>query len=427
MDALGTRADFERRFGGGPVRRVRAPGRVNLIGEHIDYADLPVLPMALEQGLELAFRPRVDARVRLATALAGHAPVEFELGPRVEPSPAGAWDNYAKAAAQALARDLGLARGLDGLVHADLPPAAGLSSSAALVVAVAVALLASSGRSLPPLELAETCADAERYVGTRGGGMDQAACVLGRAGHALRLEFAPLRARAIALPADWRFVVAHSLVPAAKSGAARAVYNRRRAEVEEVRRRLGGERGAPSSRTWPQLCEPHARADLLERAEECLDNRLLARFRHVRGEAERVERACLALERADAAAFGRLLDASHESLRVDFEVSHPALDELVGLAREGGALGARLTGAGFGGSIVALCPAARAESLVEHLLGRFHAARAPLPGLARPVWIARPGDGAALDGVPLAAAERAEPPRGERQPRRAGEPPSGPE
>jgi galactokinase len=389
-------AHFERRFGGAPPRLVRAPGRVNLIGEHIDYADLPVLPMALEQGLELAFRPRADARVRLATSLAGLAPAEFELDAHIAPSPAGAWDNYAKAAAQALARDLGLARGLDGFVHADLPAAAGLSSSAALVVAVAAALLGANERSLAPLELAEFCAAAERYVGTRGGGMDQAACVLGRAGHALRLDFAPLRARALPIPDGWRFVVAHSLVRADKSGAARAAYNRRRSEVEELRRRLGG------ARTWPQLCEPHARAEVLERAEECLDNRLLARFRHVRGEAERVERACVALERGDARVFGLLLDASHASLRDDFGVSHPALDELVELARAGGAHGARLTGAGFGGSIVALVDAARADELVAFLERRFHAARPPLEGVPRPVWVARPGAGAELDGVALA-------------------------
>ena len=381
----GARERFQRRFAaGGDARLVRAPGRVNLIGEHVDYCDLPVLPMALEQGLELAFRPRDDGRVRLATSLEGLPEVEFELGPQVAPEPAGAWGNYARAAAQALARDLGLARGLEGLVHADLPPAAGLSSSAALVVAVAVALLAANERALAPLELAELCAAAEHYVGTRGGGMDQAVCVLGRAGHALRIDFAPLRARALPLPAGWTFVVAHSGVRADKSGSTRAAYNRRRAEVEEVRRRLGG--------TWAQLVESHARALVAERAEECLDNRLLARFRHVRGEAERVERACAALAAGDAPLFGRLLDASHASLRDDYQVSHPALDALVVRAREGGALGARLTGAGFGGSIVALVPQARAAALLEHLRA----------GSPHPVWIARPGPGATLDGRPLA-------------------------
>ncbi|HVS19233.1 MAG TPA: galactokinase family protein, partial [Planctomycetota bacterium] len=325
---------FERHYAeGGTPRLVRAPGRVNLIGEHIDYCDLPVLPMALAEGLELAFRPRDDARVRLTTSLEGQPAVEFELDAHLAREPAGAWGNYARAAAQALVRDLALERGLEGALHADLPEAAGLSSSAALVVAVAVALLDANGRHLPPLELAELCAGAERFVGTRGGGMDQAACVLARAGHALRIDFAPLRARALRVPDDWRFVVAHSGVRADKSGSARAAYNRRRAEVEEVRRRLGGEAGAPGARTWPQLLEPHARGVGGVRAEELLDNRLLARFRHVRGEAERVERACRALEAGDAPLFARLLDASHASLRDDFAVSHPALDELVEGAR----------------------------------------------------------------------------------------------
>lgn len=400
---IGARERFAARFGGASAPHVvRAPGRVNLIGEHIDYCDLPVLPMALAQGLELAFRPRDDGRVRLESSLAGLAPVEFELAAHLEPEPPGAWGNYARAAAQALVRDLGLARGLDGFVHADLPPAAGLSSSAALVVAVAAALLEANQRRLDALALAELCAAAERYVGTRGGGMDQAACLLGRAGCALRIDFAPLRARAIAVPEGWRFVVAHSGVRADKSGTARAAYNRRRGEVDEVRRRLGGADGSGAALSWPQLVEPHARAVVAERAEELLDNRLLARFRHVRGEAERVERACRALEAADARGFGRLLDDSHASLRDDFGVSHPCLDELVELAREGGALGARLTGAGFGGSIVALARSDTAERLVEHLRRRFHDLRPAVVGLEHPVWIARPSGGAALDGGALA-------------------------
>src|SRR5262245_50531180 len=167
---------FRAHFGDPTGTRVaRAPGRVNLIGEHIDYNDLPVLPMALQRDVALLCRPRADAVVRLANVDERFAPRGFEVSRAIEPFARGDWGNYSKAAAQALARDLGIARGMDAVVSATLPAAAGLSSSAALVVASALAILAANERELDPLALAELCADAERYVGTRSGGMDQAA------------------------------------------------------------------------------------------------------------------------------------------------------------------------------------------------------------------------------------------------------------
>src|SRR5688572_5183137 len=233
------------------TRVARAPGRVNLIGEHIDYNDLPVLPMALQRDVALLFRPRADGVVRLANVDPSFGPRGFEVSTSIAPSARGDWANYPKAAAQALARDLGLARGLDAVVSATLPAAAGLSSSAALVVASALALLAANERELEPLALAELCADAERYVGTRSGGMDQAASLCGREEHALRIEFAPLRVEPIAVPERWRFVIAHSLVRADKSGAVRAAYNRRRAQCEEVLRRMAAlPELAPAPARW---------------------------------------------------------------------------------------------------------------------------------------------------------------------------------
>ncbi len=380
------------------ARVARAPGRVNLIGEHIDYNDLPVLPLALQLDVALLFRPRADAEVHLSNADPRFPPRSFELSSAIAPFPQGDWGNYAKAAAQALARDFGLSRGIDAAVEGNLPAAAGLSSSAALVVACALALLAANERELAPLALAELCADAERYVGTRGGGMDQTASLCGRAGHALRVDFAPLRVEPIPVPASWRFVIAHSLVGADKSGSARQVYNQRRAQCERALLRLAElEELAPRPRSYPELFSRAPTGELLELAEEVLDNTLLARFRHVASEAQRVDRACQALRRESALAFGQAMDASHESLRSDYAASHPALDELVAIARGAGARGARMTGAGFGGSIVALAQAAEAEALAEALLERFHALRAPLEGLARPVWIAVPSDGARLE------------------------------
>lgn len=390
-------AAFRAAFGD-PVgtRCVRAPGRVNLIGEHVDYCGLPVLPMALRRDVALLFRPRDDRRVRLVSLTPGFGPRAFELATTIEPGAPGDWGNYARAAAQALVRDVQLERGLDAVVASTVPPAAGLSSSAALVVACTLALLAAGERALPDrLALAGRCAEAERYVGTRGGGMDQAASLCGVAGHALRIDFAPLCVEPIAIPPDWRFVVAHSLVQADKSGSARTAYNQRRAQCEEALRRVRAlPEFAPAPPSWRDLLGRAPVDELVEHAEEVLDNLLLARFRHVVGEARRVDEACQALRTASAAAFGRLMDASHESLRDDFDVSHPALDELVAVARAAGARGARLTGAGLGGCIVALTDVAGAGPLATALRERFHARRAPLPGLDEPVLVAEPGPGA---------------------------------
>jgi galactokinase len=390
---------FRAHFGDGVGTRVaRAPGRVNLIGEHIDYNDLPVLPMALQRDIALLFRPRTDAVVRLANVDERFALRGFEVSTSIAPFARGDWGNYPKAAAQALARDLGLGRGMDAVISATLPAAAGLSSSAALVVASALALLAANDRELDPLALAELCADGERYVGTRSGGMDQAASLCGREGHAVRIDFAPLRVEPIAVPDGWCFVIAHSLVHADKSGAVRAAYNKRRAQCEEVLRRMATlPELAPTPARWSELLARVPLGELMELAEEVLDNVLLARFRHVAFEAQRVDRAGQALRRGSALAFGELMNASHTSLATDFEVSHPALDELATVARSAGARGARLTGAGFGGSIVALTESNHAEALVNALHERFYARRPLLPGLDAPILIAHASNGARVE------------------------------
>ena len=213
---------FEASFGalrGGWV--VRAPGRVNLIGEHTDYNDLPVLPMAIQREVRIVCSARTDGRVRLVNAAARFGRREFELAAEIAPFERGDWGNYAKAAAQALARERGAQRGFDAVVEGDVPPAAGLSSSSALVVACGLALAAVNEVASEPLAFAELMARGERYVGTNSGGMDQAICLAGEAGHAAKIDFHPLRAEALPVPSDWRFLVAHSLVLADKSGAAR--------------------------------------------------------------------------------------------------------------------------------------------------------------------------------------------------------------
>lgn len=392
-------ATFRRLYGAaGPLRFASAPGRVNLIGEHIDYAGLPVLPMALEQAVGVLFRPREGERVRVATTEPGTVEADFPAGVVVPAAETGDWSNYVRAAVQAVARRLTgedrAVAGWDGLVVSDLPIAAGLSSSSALVVAAALATLDASQGAVPIPELAALLARAERYVGTAGGGMDQAVSLGGRPGHAMLVSFDPLRLEPVAVPHGWTFVVAHSLERSEKSGAAQAAYNLRGRQIREALDRLAADAGIEAARRgYPALLREHPVDALLDAADEAMDRTHLARFRHVVTEARRVDHAVSAMRAADADAFGALMDASHASLRDDFEVSTPALDELVELAREAGARGARLTGAGFGGCMVALCGDENAGAVVEALRAGFYRPRGEDVGGAT-VFVARACGGA---------------------------------
>ncbi len=395
---------FGVRFGAEPTHRSSAPGRVNLIGEHTDYNDLPVLPMALQRRVHILLRPRADGRVRLVNANPRFDPVDFTVGVDIAPGPAGHWANYVKAPAQHLARRFGVARGFEGVLGSDVPVASGLSSSAALVCAVGLALARLAEVDLDTLSLADEMAEAERYVGTRGGGMDQAISLTALAGHASRIDFAPLRLHPIAVPSGWRFVVADTLTRAEKSGAARQAYNERTTECREALAAVGQElvhRGVvPSAPArYPELRDRVGWDEALAVGRAALDDRLLRRFRHVVTEARRVERAQDAIESGDATAFGALMDASHESLRADYEVSSPELDRLVDLARAAGALGARLTGAGFGGCIVALTDARSAEGVVEALERAYYRERRFEGRLEDRLFVARPSEGASFSSV----------------------------
>src|SRR6266480_4640422 len=187
---------------------VRAPGRVNLIGEHIDYCGLPVFPMAIRQSLRIAFHPRSDRETRLVNRDPRFAPCAFAVSESIPPAPTGDWSNYARAAVGAVAQRFPDLRGVDALVESDLPIAAGLSSSSALVVAMALAILHANGVSVASLELMELLGKGERYVGTAGGGMDQAIILGAQVGCASRIDFHPLRLTPTAVPADWQFLVA---------------------------------------------------------------------------------------------------------------------------------------------------------------------------------------------------------------------------
>jgi galactokinase len=332
-------ACFQQHYGSGLEPAVLfVPGRVNLIGEHIDYHNLPVLPMAIQRGVWIAFRPRHDSRISAVSAQV-EGTCRFPWVEKLEPGPPGDWCNYLKAAAQAIAGKWGVLRGIDAAVSGDLPPAAGLSSSSALLTGMTLALLRANSIHATFEELMEVLPEGEYFVGTRGGGMDHAAVLAGRAGSALLVEFAPVAVKPVPIPEGWSFLVVHSGSMAEKSSAVKAEFNARRAAGQRALERLG-------LQSFREAKRENGPAPDSEEAPV---------FEHVIGEAERVRDAVETIRKGDAQRFGRLLLASHASLRDLLRVSTPALDRIVSDAMAAGAMGARLTGAGFGGCAIVFC------------------------------------------------------------------------
>jgi galactokinase len=315
---------------------VFAPGRVNLIGEHTDYSGGLVLPVAIQLGVTLTAEPANRIRLRSA-AFEGVAELTLEGEPVAE---LPGWARYVAAVVQLLRPEAGL----DGTLESTVPIGAGLSSSAALTVAVARAL---SGR--PPLELAHVCQEAEhRAVGVPVGLMDPAASLLGRRDHAVLLDCGTEAHRLVPLPRGLSIVVLDS---GTRRSLEHSGYAQRRAELER------GLVAFPDRRPLELTVEEVEAAGL--------DDVAHRRLRHVVAENDRVRRFVVALEQGDLSELGRLIDASHASLRDDFEVSTPALDRLAERAEAAGALGARMLGGGFGGAVVALAEADRAEAVAS--------------------------------------------------------------
>jgi galactokinase len=361
-----TVSHFEELFGrNGDLYIAEAPGRVNLIGDHTDYNGLPVFPMALQRRFRIMFRPRPDSTVRAAT-LDGYDERRFQIASEIEPFEQGDWGNYVKASARILARRYGRLRGMDMLLHSDIPVAAGLSSSSALVVGSGIALLSANDIEAPFEELVELFPEGERYVGTRGGAMDHTICLAGKPGHALKIDFAPFAVHPTPVPPEWCFLIGHSLVRAEKSREVKEQYNERR---EACRKAF--------QQPQPPLSDIEAR-----------------RYRHVISEAARVEQARAAMCAGDIGTFGRLMNESHASLRDDFEVSHPEVDALVQAFLQAGAVGARVTGAGFGGCVVALCRRAEIAAVMQKVEIGFYASRPARVNFAEYLLEAEPSAGA---------------------------------
>jgi len=340
--------EFERRFNTPPTLVTRAPGRVNLIGEHTDYNDGFVLPMAIDRAMWIAGRPRDDRRV-VGHSLDLDQTVNFALASMSKES---GWGEYLKGVAWALQEAGHRLQGWEGVVAGDVPVAAGLSSSAALEMATVRLFAATSDFPWNPALAAKIGQRAENeWVGVNCGIMDQMISAAGEAGHALLIDCRSLETQAVPLPSGTVVVV---LDTATRRGLVDSAYNERRAQCEAAARFFD----VPALRDV-SVAQFQAKAAQLDE----LTHR---RARHVVTENERTLRAAGVMRQGDAVELGQLMNASHISMRDDFEISCDELNEMVTCAqRENGCYGARMTGGGFGGCAVALVRAGAARAFAD--------------------------------------------------------------
>jgi galactokinase len=369
---------FRERFGESARLLARAPGRVNLLGEHTDYNDGFVLPMAIDRSAFIALRPRSDRRVVLHS-LDFDESNEFDLSSLEKGK---GWAEYVKGTAWAL-QDAGLTlRGFDGVIAGDVPIGAGLSSSAALEVAAARAFQAVSDATWDPVASAKWAQRAEnKWVGVNCGIMDQLISAAGQDGHALLIDCRDLSLRAVPLPPKTVVVI---LDTATRRGLQDSAYNERRSQCEKAAKLLGKKSlrdvsKAELTRRWDSLPEVTRR-----------------RAHHVVTENARVLSAVKATEKKDAATFGKRMYESHRSLQKDYEVSSEALDAMVVAARKApGVFGARMTGAGFGGCAVALVDEKKAARFVAATEKAYRAET----NLEPAIYVCRPSPGAEVKKI----------------------------
>ena len=356
---------YRARYGRAPALLVRAPGRVNLIGEHTDYNEGFVLPMAIDRAVWIALEPRGDRRLEVHSLDMGEtAAVGLDALWREERG----WFAYVQGVAWALGEAGHRLAGWQGVLAGDVPIGAGLSSSAALEMATARAFAAAAELDWDPVEMARIGQRAENdWVGVRCGIMDQLVSAAGVAGHALLIDCRSVAIRPVPLPPGTAVLV---LDTATRRDLADSAYNTRRAQCQAAARALG----------LPTLRD--VSPELLRETGDALTPLLRRRVRHVISENDRTLRAAEAMARGDPAAVGVELNASHASLRDDFEVSTTSLNAMVECARrDEGCFGARLTGAGFGGCAVALVAAEDAATLAESVATCYRAATAIRPAV----------------------------------------------
>jgi galactokinase len=369
---------FKQHFGATPSHFFRAPGRVNLIGEHTDYNDGFVLPCAINYHTVIAAEPRNDQRVSLVAADYGAQISEFSLTTEITPDPVAPWSNYVRGVAWALTQQGHALQGANMVIAGDVPQGAGLSSSASLEVAVGLALTRLSGLAVDLKSLALTGQQAENnFVGIRTGIMDQFIAALGQANHALLIDCRSLDYQAVPIPAEAAVIIANSNV---KRGLVDSEYNTRRRECEAAAAHFG----VPALRD--------VSADIFALHADELDETVAKRARHIITENVRTEAAAEALNKGNLKEMGRLMAESHASMRDDFEITVPPIDALVEIVAEviGEAGGVRMTGGGFGGCIVALAP----QEMIPAVEAAIAAKYPPVSGLKATVYICRASAGA---------------------------------
>jgi galactokinase len=363
-----------------PAVRCAAPGRVNLIGEHTDYSGGFVMPAAIDFHTIAEIRPRSDGRISLYSQNMGE-----EISYPAEPLPSTArkhWSDYPIGVAWSLAQE-GVRVGAFALtLEGNVPLGAGLSSSASIEVATALALLELAGTSLPLPTIALACQRAENaFVGARSGIMDQFIACAGKQDHALMLDCRSLEYRHVPIPAHVRLIICNSMVKHEHAG---GQYNVRREEVEEGTRIL--------HTRWPAIkaLRDASEAQLLECRQQMPPN-VFRRCRHIITENRRVQLAASALEHSDLPAFGTLMAEAHRSFRDDFEASCSELDILVEIASQlPGCYGARMTGGGFGGCTVNLVEESKADQFREQIHARYRATT----GIDADIYLCRASAGA---------------------------------
>lgn len=339
----------------------RAPGRVNLIGEHTDYNDGFVFPAAIDMFTWVAIAPRTDKCIRVYSENFNEN-FEFDAHGTTENAPAG-WTAYVFGVALMLQRAGHRLNGANILIHGEVPVGAGVSSSAALEVAAGFALLANSGLTMDGRKLALACQKAENeVVGAHTGIMDQLASACCISGQALLLDCRSLEFRTLPLPLGVRLVICNTMVKRELAGSA---YNTRRAECEEGVRIL--------AQRYPNVrALRDATMKQLESCRAAMPDNVFLRCKHVITEDGRVMRAADALEHDRLDGLRRAMAESHRSLRDDYEVSCPELDLMVDLAnREAGVHGARMTGAGFGGCTINLVDADAVGAFRDHVASGY--------------------------------------------------------
>jgi len=414
---------FKRTYPDKDLSVIRAPGRVNLIGEHTDYNGYPVMPMAINREILVCASPTDDGNIIISNTNNRFQDRSFSTLSPIQPYQSGDWGNYVKAAVVGLlpivSEKVKRPKGFTALYSGNIPLAAGLSSSSAMVVASALTFLHVNKIEMPFLQLAEILAKAERFVGTEGGGMDQAISLIGKEGNAIKIDFFPLKTEPINIPDGYEIVICNSLIRAPKTEEAMNNYNRRPIEcrlataliANSLRKhanclvntkRLSDvdnnkwkipkavyaeaieEALTPPTLSLSDLCEKLSvsKEEITQKYLTLKSGKIFKpppdgfkirqRYRHVVTEKERVKSSVQVLEKGEPFKFGELMNGSHQSCKEDYEISIPEIDKLVTFARTYGAIGARITGAGFGGCTVNLVPKKKLNSFIDGIIKDYY-------------------------------------------------------